>query len=251
MLRVASEGKEWRLRKRFSEFDDLHKVIGARYPGVPDLPSKTLFRQFDPQHLHERAQALGRYLESMRRRRDVMNCSELWDFLQLPVNLPSFREEQQLQSSAPRQVAEVQEASFGVRDFRYSLEQGVLLVGATDFSLASRLDTMITNVRLPWEPKAAGLPMSQLSLWRQEGSTFRFEVMWAVRYTFSAVQPWLDERLGLPVPASNFWQPGSMTRPESMAPQRETGNRNPQNIVSRMWCPMTRTRLPSEGPVAG
>lgn len=181
-IRVSSEGghNSWTLRKRFSEVAALHAILKKRLPSVPELPSKTAVRQFSLEHLEARKVALVHYFGELYRRRDVMNCPETQLFFGLERLVAAMDAGGNCE---PLQVAEVQEASFGVRNFAYASANGFLLVGASDWSWASRIDTRITNIKLPWEPTAPNLPTSQMSLWRQAPGDLRFEMLFMSRYT--------------------------------------------------------------------
>lgn len=182
ILGVQAEGKSWRLRKRFAEFASLHDTLSRRLHNVPPMPAKSVMRGFEPAYLESRKNSLNAYVEQILRRRDVLNCSEIHQFFGLLEELPSFR---QPHASEPIQAAEVHEAAFGITDFKYDPMQGLLLVGATDCSWTSRMDTKITNIKLPWEPAAPNLPTSQMSLWRQSPADLRFEMIFTCRYAAS------------------------------------------------------------------
>jgi WD40 repeat protein len=179
-IRVAHEGKYWSLRKRFKEFVALHETLKRRLPSIPELPGKTAVRQFAPEYIEQRKNLLNGYLQDISKRRDALNCREVQQFFGLHEHVPAFRGQH---ASEPVQAAEVQEAAFGIVDFVYDPEQGVLLVGAADCSWSSRMDTKITNIKLPWEPAAPNLPTSQMSLWRQSPADLRFGMIYTSRYT--------------------------------------------------------------------
>jgi len=167
---VVHEREHWSLRKRFNEFAVLHDVLSKRLPAMPQLPAKSVVRQFNAEYLEARKKELTLYLRELCKRRDVLNSQEAQQFLGLPQHVAAFR---QTSVTEPIQAAEVHEAAFGIADFVYDPMQGLLLLGATDFSLTSRLDTKITNIKLPWEPAAPNLPTAQMSLWRQTPSFAR------------------------------------------------------------------------------
>lgn len=181
-VKVTYDGNSWQLKKRFSEFAALHDVLRKRVPVVPEIPSKSVVRQFGTEHLELRKQGLTTFLQEVCRRRDLTNCQEVQQFLGLTERVPAFR---QPHASEPVQAAEVHEAAFGVADFEYDPMQGYLLLGATDCSWTSRMDTKITNIKLPWEPAAPNLPTSQMSLWRQSPADLRFDMQFTCRFTAS------------------------------------------------------------------
>lgn len=181
-LRVLHQTEAWTLRKRFSEVAALHDALKKRLSSMPDMPAKSAVRQFSPEYLEARRVALNEYLQAITKRRDVLNCVEAQQFFGLPERVRAF---QQPHASEPVQAAEVHEAHFGIGSFAYDPVQGLLLIGATERSWASRMDTKITNIKLPWEPAAPNLPSSQMSLWRQSPADLRFEMQFTVRFTAS------------------------------------------------------------------
>ena len=114
--------------------------------------------RFAPEYLEARKNGLAAFLREVCRRRhssrssrvtsrflvarrDAVNCRELQDFLTLRQRVPHLARPD---ASEPVQSAEVQEASFGIAAFDYDPVQGWLLLGSSDFSWTSRVDTKIT-----------------------------------------------------------------------------------------------------------
>lgn len=180
-LRCVYDGRDtWTLQKRFSDVAALADVLMKRLPALPELPSKSMVRQFAPEYIQARKDALNVFLKELCSRRDALNCVETQQFFALPLKIPRFR---QPDGSDPTQTAEVQEATFGITSFDYDPVQGLLLLGAADCSWASRIDTKITNIKLPWEPAAPTLPSAQMSLWKQSARDMRFELQFSCRFT--------------------------------------------------------------------
>eukprot|EP00913_Durusdinium_trenchii_P036078 g33759.t1 len=72
--------------------------------------------------------------------------------------------------------AEVQEASFGIAHFDYDPVQGFLLMGSSDFSWASRVDTKITPCRhQPALNRASAQASSCVWHWKQQPLTAMFQ----------------------------------------------------------------------------
>jgi len=67
-----------------------------------------------------------------------LNCREVQQFFGLHEHVPAFRGQH---ASEPVQAVEVQEAAFGIFDFAYDPEQGVLVFGAADCSWSFSMDT--------------------------------------------------------------------------------------------------------------
>jgi len=180
LVSCRCEGQVWSVSKRFSEFAALHDLLCRRLVCMPQLPSKSAVRQFAPEYLEARRSQLNVYLQDLCSRRDAVNCIELQGFFDLADNVPSLRRSA---FSGVLQVAEVQEGNFGITDFDYDPNRGYLLLGSSERSVLSRVDTKITNIKLPWEPNAPDIPSSQLSLWRQEEGDLKFQMHFRVRFS--------------------------------------------------------------------
>lgn len=66
----------------------------------------------------------------------------------------------------PAAVLEVREATFGISSVIWDASLGLLILGSADFSFLSRLDSYLTNIRLPWEPAHVPIPMGRVSFWK-------------------------------------------------------------------------------------
>ncbi|CAE7356173.1 mhkB [Symbiodinium natans] len=180
IIRVFFEGQSWTVTRRYNEFAALFDTLKNKLASVPAMPSKSMVRQFAPEYLEARKNGLSSFLREVCRRRDAVNCREVQDFLLLRNRVPSLA---QPDASEPVQSAEVQEASFGLSHFEYDAVQGALLLGSRDFSWSSRVDTKITNIKMPWEKKAPNLPSSQMSLWQQSPAELKFHMKGMNRFT--------------------------------------------------------------------
>eukprot|EP01016_Furgasonia_blochmanni_P016033 TRINITY_DN1907_c0_g2_i1.p1 TRINITY_DN1907_c0_g2~~TRINITY_DN1907_c0_g2_i1.p1 ORF type:complete len:431 (-),score=134.84 TRINITY_DN1907_c0_g2_i1:297-1589(-) len=80
-------------------------------------------------------------------------------FCRLELSPPSFIcDYVQLDSHAPEAVVnpaklllDMSSFSLGIRDFHYEDDKGLLFVGISDMNVASRVDSYLTNMKLPWE----------------------------------------------------------------------------------------------------
>ncbi|CAJ1374606.1 unnamed protein product [Effrenium voratum] len=180
IVRVFFDGQSWTVTRRYNEFAALADILKKKLASVPAIPQKSMVRQFAPEYLEARKNGLNVFIKELCRRRDAANCREVQDFLLLRQRVPHLS---QADASEPVQSAEVQEASFGIAHFEYDPVQGLLLLGSSDFSWASRMDTKITNIKMPWEKKAPNLPSAQLSLWQQSPAELKFHMQGMNRFT--------------------------------------------------------------------
>mmetsp|Transcript_17938 Transcript_17938/g.40432 ORF Transcript_17938/g.40432 Transcript_17938/m.40432 type:complete len:629 (-) Transcript_17938:130-2016(-) len=180
IIRVFFEGQSWTVTRRYNEFATLFDTLKLKLASVPAMPSKSMVRQFAPEYLEARKNGLSAFLREVCRRRDAVNCREVQDFLLLRNRVPALA---QPDASEPVQSAEVQEATFGLSHFEYDPVQGFLLLGSSDFSWTSRVDTKITNIKMPWEKRAPNLPSAQMSLWQQSPAELKFHMKSMNRFT--------------------------------------------------------------------
>eukprot|EP00435_Cladocopium_sp_Y103_P033768 s686_g8.t1 len=126
-------------------------------------------------------------------RRDVLNTAEAQEFFGMSERDPNLR---MRSCHDVFHAAEVQECNFGINSFDlpaqhdgklssvsqvYDAARGFLLLGASDCNWVSRIDTKITNIKLPWEPSAPDLPTSQMTLWK-ESAPGSFQLQFSCRF---------------------------------------------------------------------
>ncbi|CAE7460102.1 RPL34A [Symbiodinium sp. CCMP2456] len=136
-----------------------------------------------PEYLESRKNALAAYLQGLAHRRDILNCFEAQEFFGMCERDQTLRQPSERE---PKLVSEVQEAAFGITSFVYEASRGLLLLGAADCNWISRMDTKLTNIKLPWEPVAPDLPSSQMSLWKESPPNSKsYQLQFACRYSAS------------------------------------------------------------------
>ena len=67
------------------------------------------------------------------------------NFLELEKHSPN------LTYNSPEKKYELTEIPLGIRDFYYLQEESIMFAACSDMNIASRVDSYITNVNLPWE----------------------------------------------------------------------------------------------------
>lgn len=64
MIEIAKRTNEkYKLEKRFSEFDNLHKNLSKLFNNLPKLPSKTLLKLSKNEDLDKRREGLDQYIK--------------------------------------------------------------------------------------------------------------------------------------------------------------------------------------------
>lgn len=63
VISVSSNGEEYTVKKRFSNFDELRDKLIKLYDNIPELPSKSLLKVSKPADLDKRRGALEKFLK--------------------------------------------------------------------------------------------------------------------------------------------------------------------------------------------
>lgn len=145
-LKTRDGHTEWKLEKRFSDFDTLNLILKESFEELPELPGKTFFALSNQAEIDHRKQGLDKYLKALAVRKDVMNYEPVRQFLQLTENAP------ELLMKAPTYVGDLT-CGLGVSAIHFDYDRGVLFVGSGDMDTASRFESYLTNLRMPWEEK--------------------------------------------------------------------------------------------------
>ena len=137
--------KKWVLSKRYSEFEALHKNLSKLIANVPTIPGKSLFKVKSSDALTKRKIHLESFLVQCVNRKDIMASDYIKDFLELDRHSPN------LTFNSPEKKYELTQLPLGIRDFYYLNEENIMFAACSDMNIASRVDSYITNVNLPWE----------------------------------------------------------------------------------------------------
>lgn len=80
-ITLKTNKKNWEIKKRFKDFDQLHKKLSKNVKNLPKLPQKTIFKS--EEILNDRKIKLQKYLTNLLRRDDVYNHDLIFDFIEL------------------------------------------------------------------------------------------------------------------------------------------------------------------------
>ena len=136
---------KWTLSKRYSDFEALYKNLCKLITNVPSIPGKSFFKLTSKDSLEKRRAHLEKFLIECVNRKDIMASEHIKNFLELDKHSPN------LTFNAPEKKQELTELPLGVRDFYYLREQQIMFIACSDMNIASRVDSYITNVNLPWD----------------------------------------------------------------------------------------------------
>jgi len=169
---------KWNVEKRFSEFDALDKALRPVYGNLPALPGKSLLAIKQSTELERRREGLEKYLKHLVTRTDIISSDVFKRFLQLD----NFAPEAVVQP--PKHLGNLEGLVLGVRDFLYQPEEKLLFIAISDMSVASRVDSYVTNMKLPWEkdvPKGTLVTVGAVECYLQKEdieNEIKFEKLW-------------------------------------------------------------------------
>jgi WD40 repeat protein len=177
---VKKSNQRWTVEKRYKEFDDLQAALKKLYSNLPLLPGKTLFPIKTPAEIEKRREELERYLKSMIARDDILNSEQVKKFLQIENNAPEAT------VNPPKLLGEVSSMVLGVRDFHYQPDKGLLFTAISDMSVTSRLDSQLTNMKMPWEkelPPGTLVTVGAIECYIQASiGELKFDRLWTKTY---------------------------------------------------------------------
>eukprot|EP00004_Rigifila_ramosa_P010001 TRINITY_DN21790_c0_g1_i1.p1 TRINITY_DN21790_c0_g1~~TRINITY_DN21790_c0_g1_i1.p1 ORF type:complete len:155 (+),score=38.55 TRINITY_DN21790_c0_g1_i1:28-465(+) len=83
---IENNANEWKVEHRFSEFDDLYKILCQKFPGqVPDFPSASKLLGHWVDQTESRRVQLEKFLNDLLMNAVFMfQCDDLQKFLQVP-----------------------------------------------------------------------------------------------------------------------------------------------------------------------
>lgn len=159
---VKYNDKAWTTSKRFSQFVTLREKLLKLMGKIPALPAKTWTRSFDAAFIKQRRDQLTTWVKHLASQHALVNSKDFLAFLQVPTNVPELDV-----AALPQLIKSVEEPKFGVHAFHYDEQRGVLITACENMSAASRLDTQLCNVKMPWEKRESfsKLPMGCFTVW--------------------------------------------------------------------------------------
>ena len=179
-ISVQRGSEQWNLEKRFSEFSDLHKNLSKLFKNLPSFPSKTLTKQTDMHFLQTRQRTLEAYLIACAERLEVFSSEPIKKFLQLDTFSP------ETSIHAPRLLQTLGPMPQGLRDFTF-VNQTCLFVLNSEMSLTTRVDSYLTNLKMPWEKEEPPVIMSVAAVDCFVESNGKYEKLWSKSFKCQAI----------------------------------------------------------------
>lgn len=110
--------------------------------------------------LEKRKSDLEEFLKSLIIRKDVFSTEEFRHFLKLDIHAVDT------DINHPERLGDFEGLTLCIRDMKYIIEAEVLLCCSYDHKIASRIDSYLTNVKLPWEKEVKASIVGALECWR-------------------------------------------------------------------------------------
>jgi hypothetical protein len=120
-------------------------LLSKLVPNCPAPPGKTFLKISSLDALNKRKSQLEAFLKECVKRKDIISSEAFRGFIEIEKNSP------ELKIYNPDKIASYEGLPLGLRDFILIKEENVLIAACSDMSLISRIDSEITNVKLPWE----------------------------------------------------------------------------------------------------
>jgi hypothetical protein len=84
----------------------------------------------------------------------------------------------------------------GARDFYLDLKEGILFTSISDMNVTSRVDSYLTNMKLPWEkelPQGAMITVGAVECYIQKDkSEFKFDKLWTKTFQTQVIVLYWD-----------------------------------------------------------
>lgn len=192
VINVLKKGDEktYSVEKRYSEFDELNDQLSKIFKDLPKFPPKTYFFKLkEPNELETRRKNLEVFLKGIVARPELVNSEPLIRFLQLQRITPD------LLVSPPQLLGQLKGFIHGVRDYIYIWEKDILFILLSDMNVASRIDSYLTNMKLPWEkpdPKAPIISVGALGCYTKV-KDWKFKKLWKKLFSAQAICLYWDE----------------------------------------------------------
>lgn len=131
---------KWEIKRRYSQFENLAKVLALSFLHIPPLPGKTLFSVTQDSQLDKRKAALNDFLKGLIVRREMFSNHEFNSFLGIPKYVPF------LMSNFPVPVGRISNVkNRAYREAFFCFEEDFAVVGGHQVFVANRLDSYFSN----------------------------------------------------------------------------------------------------------
>jgi len=155
---------DWTVGHRYSDFEALRAKLAELSTQVPSLPGKSWFGSLSAELVASRKAGLTTFLQECQQRPWILARPEFLDFVQVAENVPAHLR----YAWQPKVIKEVRNLNaagatdtFGANDALYLEQPLVLLLGMEEQRMLTKVDNVLSQVRMPWEKKTLQLPRPQ------------------------------------------------------------------------------------------
>lgn len=132
LIQCQMGDKEWEFKRRYKEFDNLHKNLKANHGNLPSIPGKGMFAPKKPEQLEKRKQGLATFIQGIVSRMDIYSNNAFIEFFQLNEHNPEVKTNQL------GMIGRVTHSLMGYRDIIILPEQKLFFSVTSDMSAISR-----------------------------------------------------------------------------------------------------------------
>lgn len=154
----------WKLSKRYSEFAALHESLSRKIGNLPPFPPKRWIFKNDPDFLSGRRHDLDNYIRALVRISPVLCFPEVQKFLKTMEHGIRFSPQD---NTVPQKVSQFRDPQFGFNSIDIDFKSGIALSVQEDSDAVSKVDSLLMNIRMPWEKESANVPIGCLTMWKR------------------------------------------------------------------------------------
>lgn len=132
---ILSNGKQWTVKRRFSEFEKLFDELKKTHRSLPSLPGKTMFAPTNKDDIERRRKGLEDFLKNIITREDCYCKIEFIEFLELD------KEQASLVVNQMEALAQITDSIMGYRDATLFVQNNIAVAALHYVKLTSRLDS--------------------------------------------------------------------------------------------------------------
>lgn len=132
---ILSNGKNWTVKRRFSEFEKLFEELKKTHRQLPNLPGKTMFAPTNKDDIERRRKGLDDFVKNIITREDFYCKKEFIEFLELD------KEQASLAVNQMEALAQITDSIMGYRDATLFVDHNIAVAALHYVKLTSRLDS--------------------------------------------------------------------------------------------------------------
>ncbi|CAD8180472.1 unnamed protein product [Paramecium pentaurelia] len=189
---LDKSGDNWRIDRRFSQFEDLLKKLkvffGEQLPSLPKKKYITFLIGRSQDDIEKRKIGLDQFIQELVNRPEIVASNPFKDFFEIDKNA------KEIIVNPPQLIFQFKDFQLGIRDFILNSESGLMFVLTSDCSVINRIDAYLTNRKGPWESEkdeVTQIAVGSVECWHQTQNG-EFQKLWAKLYNSQAITCYWD-----------------------------------------------------------